>query len=123
VPSYVEWEQYPERKKIAEELMKTKEFSNPPGASSLCIYCHSILTSSEEFQFKPLPDTNPVLIGHRWKQYHEALGLTSIVDYSWEMVKKEKDDMLHVLDFPYNGETRAKNLLADGKITKNEHHL
>ena len=25
-----------------------------------------------EFQFVPLPDTNPVLIGHRWKEYHEV---------------------------------------------------
>ena len=71
----------------------------------------------------PLPKTNPVLIGHRWKEYHEALGLKSIVDFSWEVVQKEKHDMLHLLDFPYNGETRAQYLLGDGKLTSNKHHL
>lgn len=62
-------------------------------------------------------------MGHRWKEYHEALGLKSIVDFSWEMVQKEKHDMLHVLDFPYNGETRPQYLLGDGKLTQNRHHL
>lgn len=78
---------------------------------------------SAEFQFVPLPKTNPILIGHRWKEYHEALGLKNIVDFSWKMVQEEKADMLHVLDFPYNGETRPEHILGDGKITKNEHHL
>jgi sulfite oxidase len=45
-----------------------------------------------------------------------------MVDFSWEMVKKEKANMLHVLDFPYNGETRPEDILADGRLTKNEHH-
>ena len=76
-----------------------------------------------EFQDGPLPKTNPILVGHRWKEYHEALGLANIVDFSWEMVMKEKEDMLHVLDFPYNGETRWKYILSDGKITQNKHHL
>jgi sulfite oxidase len=76
-----------------------------------------------DFQSDPLPKTNPILIGHRWKEYHEALGLKSIVDFSWEMVQKEKEDMLHVLDFPYNGETLPKYILGDGKITQNKHHL
>lgn len=62
-------------------------------------------------------------MGHRWKEYHEALGLKSIVDFSWEMVQKEKEDMLHVLDFPYNGETLPKYIMGDGKITQNKHHL
>lgn len=31
--------------------------------------------------------------------------------------------MLHVLDFPYNGETWSKYILGDGKITDNKHHL
>lgn len=75
-----------------------------------------------EFQFVPLPDTNPILIGHRWKEYHEALGLKYIPDYSWETVLKEKPDMIHVLDFPYNGETRREHLLGD-KLTPNNHHL
>jgi hypothetical protein len=94
---------------------------------SRSVALHSIASiysySHTEFQFVPLPTTNPVLIGHRWKEYHEALGLRNIVDFSWEMVQKEKSDMIHLLDFPYNGETRAEHILGDGKITKNEHHL
>ena len=31
--------------------------------------------------------------------------------------------MLHVLDFPYNGETLWKYILGDGKLTENRHHL
>ena len=58
-----------------------------------------------EFQLKPLPSTNPRIEGVRWKQYHAALGLENIPKESWDLVKKEKaDDMIHVLDFPYNGE-------------------
>ena len=75
-----------------------------------------------EFQFVPLPNTNPVLIGHRWKEYHAALGLSSIVDFSWATVLREKPDILHLLDFPYNGETRRLQLL-EGKITDNKYHL
>ena len=75
-----------------------------------------------EFQFVPLPKTNPVLIGHRWKEYHEALGLKSIVDFSWETVLREKPDMIHLLDFPYNGET-PRSALMEGKVTDNKYHL
>lgn len=55
----------------------------------------------------PLPDSNPVLEGVRWKYYHYALGKTlkDMPRLSWECVKKEKSqDMIHVLEFPYNGE-------------------
>lgn len=74
-----------------------------------CSRCSSIYLSGQppEFQLEPLPKTNPVLEGVRWKQYHAALGptLTDIPKESWETVKKEKAvDMTHVLDFPYNGE-------------------
>lgn len=54
-----------------------------------------------------LPKTNPILEGVRWKQYHYALGKTleKIPDISWDYVLKEKaKDMIHVLQFPYNGE-------------------
>lgn len=58
-----------------------------------------------EFQMVPLPKTNPVLTGERWKQYHSAIGLDHIVDESWRVVQEEKSvDMTHVLQFPYNGE-------------------
>ncbi|KLO08215.1 molybdopterin binding oxidoreductase [Schizopora paradoxa] len=102
---YVEWETAPERKRIATEVLKTKKFTPIP-----------------EFQFVPLPDTNPILIGHRWKEYHEALGLKHVVDFSWETVQKEKPDLIHLLDFPYNGETRPDQLL-EGKITENKYHF
>lgn len=72
----------------------------------------------------PLPDQNPILEGVRWKQYHYAMGetLKDIPDIrydfsqdtlekmatnrsSWKYVKQEKsEDMIHVLQFPYNGE-------------------
>ncbi|KIJ64599.1 hypothetical protein HYDPIDRAFT_175536 [Hydnomerulius pinastri MD-312] len=102
---YVEWEKYPDKKGLAKKILKTHKFTQIP-----------------EFQFVPLPDTNPVLIGHRWKEYHEALGLKSIVDYSWKTVLKEKPDLIHLLDFPYNGETRRDQLLQ-GKITDNKYHF
>ena len=60
-----------------------------------------------EFQLQPIPDTNPRLEGVRWKQYHAALGptLKDVPAESWDIVKEEKaEDMIHVLDFPYNGE-------------------
>lgn len=55
----------------------------------------------------PLPNTNPILDGVRWEQYHATLGATlkDMAQGSWDIVKKEKaEDMIHVLDFPYNGE-------------------
>lgn len=60
-----------------------------------------------EFQFAPLPNTNPILMGERWKQYHTALGPTiePLPGISWKYVQREKsEDMIHVLQFPYNGE-------------------
>ena len=87
---YVEWELYPERKQKVQEWMKKFDF---PGAP--------------EFQLVPLPKTNPILEGDRWKQYHYALGklLKDIPAESWFYVEKEKSpDMIHVLAFPYNGE-------------------
>ncbi|KAI5238835.1 molybdopterin binding oxidoreductase [Aureobasidium subglaciale] len=56
---YVEWEKYPEKAKQAQEVLARYDFSKPP-----------------EFQLVPLPDTNPILEGVRWKQYHYAMGET-----------------------------------------------
>jgi sulfite oxidase len=45
----------------------------------------------------PLPQTNPILEGVRWKQYHYAMGetLVDIPDISWKYVKEEKaEDMV-----------------------------
>ncbi|GAW08827.1 molybdopterin binding oxidoreductase [Lentinula edodes] len=102
---YVEWEQYPEKKALASKVLAASKFTPIP-----------------EFQFVPLPTTNPVLIGHRWKEYHDVLGLKSIVDFSWETVQREKPDLLHLLDFPYNGETKRDQLLQ-GKLTDNKYHF
>lgn len=60
-----------------------------------------------EFQLGPIPDTNPVLEGERWKLWHRAIGgaLTNVPEESWATVIREKHpDMLHLLQFPYNGE-------------------
>ncbi|KAH9876454.1 hypothetical protein J1614_003585 [Plenodomus biglobosus] len=87
---YIEWERYPEKKKQAAEILAQYDFPVPP-----------------EFQMVPLPDTNPVLEGVRWKYYHYALGKTlkDLPQTSWNYVKQEKsEDMVHVLQFPYNGE-------------------
>ncbi|KAF5383482.1 hypothetical protein D9757_006135 [Collybiopsis confluens] len=102
---YVEWEEYPEKKALASKILKASKFTPIP-----------------EFQFVPLPDTNPVLIGHRWKEYHEVLGLKGIVDASWETVQREKPDLIHLLDFPYNGETTRQQLM-EGRLTDNKYHF
>lgn len=51
-------------------------------------------TPIPEFQLVPLPSTNPILLGHRWKEYHLALGpnLNKIHEQSWEIFKQEKRD-------------------------------
>lgn len=78
-----------------------------------------------EFQLAPLPTTNPILEGVRWKQYHHVMGptLKNVPDESWEYVQKEKSpDMTHILQFPYNGEPpRAR--LVETEITPNEDHF
>lgn len=86
------------------------------------LYTLLVANIKTEFQFAPLPKTNPVLVGHRWKEYHAALGLGSIVDFSWQTVQREKPELIHLLDFPYNGETTRPQLLED-KITDNKYHL
>lgn len=100
---YIEWEKYPEKKKQVEEILKQYDFPDPP-----------------EFQLVPLPKTNPILTGERFKQYHYATGLGHLVDTSWQYVLKEKaEDMVHVLQFPYNGEPPGDRLVST-EITRNE---
>ncbi|RYP68167.1 hypothetical protein DL771_006817 [Monosporascus sp. 5C6A] len=98
---YIEWERYPDKKEKAAEVLARHSFPKPP-----------------EFQLVPLPNTNPILGGERWKQYHAALGLERIPNISWDYVQKEKaPDMLHVLEFPYNGEPPR------APITNNRDHF
>ncbi|KAF1850362.1 molybdopterin binding oxidoreductase [Cucurbitaria berberidis CBS 394.84] len=105
---YIEWERYPEKKRKAAEILAQYDFPVPP-----------------EFQLVPLPDTNPVLEGVRWKYYHYALGstLSDIPNISWEHVLKGKSkDMIHVLQFPYNGEPPRERLVKT-EITDNKDHF
>ena len=96
---YIEWEKYPEKKQQAAQILAQYSFAQEP-----------------EFQLLPLPDTNPILDGLRWKQYHVALGptLQGIPDRSWSCVKEEKSpDMIHLLQFPYNGEPPRVSIIQD----------
>ncbi|KAF1980794.1 sulfite oxidase [Aulographum hederae CBS 113979] len=105
---YVEWEYYPEKKAKAFEYMSSKSFPPPP-----------------EFQLGPIPGTNPVLEGVRWKLWHKAMGgpLPAVPDESWDIVLEEKHpDMLHLLQFPYNGEP-PKRLVTAKEITPNNLHF
>jgi sulfite oxidase len=105
---YIEWEKYPEKKKQAEQVLANYDFPVPP-----------------EFQLAPLPKTNPVLTGERWKQYHYAMGptLEKLPQISWDYVLREKsEDMIHVLQFPYNGEPPRERLVAT-EITDNKDHF
>ncbi|GIZ37728.1 hypothetical protein CKM354_000116400 [Cercospora kikuchii] len=102
---YVEWEKYPEKRKECERVMAQYKFPSPP-----------------EFQFAPLPNTNPILEGVRWKQYHYACGpsLQDIPAISWKYVQQEKSaDMITVLQFPFNGEPPRKRLV-ETEITPNK---
>ncbi|KAI3321403.1 sulfite oxidase [Xylariaceae sp. AK1471] len=105
---YVEWEEYPEKKKVAHEILISHKFPPPP-----------------EFQLEPIPGTNPVLEGVRWKEWHRAIGgrLRSVPEESWATVLREKDpNMLHLLQFPYNGEP-PKRLVTEKPITPNPLHF
>jgi sulfite oxidase len=64
---YIEWERYPEKKAQAAALLARYTFPPPP-----------------EFQLGPIPDTNPVLDGLRWKLWHKAVGgpLTNVPEKS-----------------------------------------
>ncbi|KEY68513.1 hypothetical protein S7711_08365 [Stachybotrys chartarum IBT 7711] len=105
---YVEWEDYPDKKEQARRRFARYRFPPPP-----------------EFQLQPLPGTNPVLEGVRWKLWHETMGgvLKGVPEESWRTVLKEKHpDMLHLLQFPYNGEA-PKSLLIKDPITPNPLHF
>ncbi|EHK96728.1 putative Sulfite oxidase, mitochondrial [Glarea lozoyensis 74030] len=105
---YIEWEKYPEKRAQAASILANFKFPPPP-----------------EFQLAPVPDTNPVLEGIRWKLWHKAVGgtLTDVPELSWKVVLKEKHpDMLHLLQFPYNGES-PKRLTTAEPITPNPLHF
>lgn len=78
-----------------------------------------------DYQWGPIPGTNPVLPGDDFKAWHTALGgeLTTVADDSWKTVLKEKHpEMLHLLQFPYNGEP-PKRLTTSQVITPNSLHF
>ncbi|KAL9079658.1 MAG: hypothetical protein Q9157_001490 [Trypethelium eluteriae] len=100
---FVEWEGHNEKKEKAKKILAQYDFHKA------------------KFQLAPLPSSNPILDGNRWKEYHLALGasLRDIPDISWDYVQKEKaPDMLHVLQFPYNGEPPRRRLVED-EVTSN----
>lgn len=100
---YIEWEDYPEKKAKAAEILESRVFPPPP-----------------EFQYGNLPTTNPVLEGVRWKMWHKAVGgpLTSVPEESWLRVVQEKHaDMLHLLEFPYNGEPPKVGIFENGAVS------
>lgn len=105
---YVEWEKYPEKKEKARKILTNQTFDPSP-----------------DFMFGPIPDSNPVLPGDDFKAWHEALGgeLASVPEDSWTTVLREKHpDMLHLLQFPYNGEP-PKRLVTSKAITPNPLHF
>ncbi|KAI4211567.1 MAG: hypothetical protein LQ351_005608 [Letrouitia transgressa] len=105
---YVEWEKYPEKKAKAHKILTLQTF--PP---------------NPEFQLGPIPETNPVLPGTHWKMWHHAVGgeLAPVPEDSWETVLLEKHpEMLHLLQFPYNGEP-PKRLVTAKAITPNSLHF
>ncbi|GFG26092.1 sulfite oxidase, mitochondrial [Aspergillus udagawae] len=105
---YVEWEKYPEKKAKANKILTSQTFNPSP-----------------DFMFGPIPDTNPVLPGDDFKDWHRALGgeLTTVPDDSWRTVLREKHpDMLHLLQFPYNGEP-PKRLVTSKVVTPNPLHF
>ncbi|KAI1817313.1 sulfite oxidase [Poronia punctata] len=105
---YVEWEDYPEKKEKAHDILASHEFPPPP-----------------EFQLQPIPDTNPVLEGNRLTDSYPKVGgrLKTVPEESWSIVQKEKHpDMLHILQFPYNGEP-PKRLVTSKPVTPNELHF
>ena len=104
----MEWEKYPEKKAKAHKILTLQTF--PP---------------NPEFQLGPIPGTNPVLPGTHWKMWHHAIGggLASVPEDSWETVLLEKHpEMLHLLQFPYNGEP-PKRLVTSKVITPNSLHF
>lgn len=72
---YVEWEKEPERCAKAAIILASKAFTPIP-----------------DFQSNPLPTTNPILLGERWKEYHLALGpsLENLPEESWKIAQEEK---------------------------------
>lgn len=105
---YVEWEKYPEKKAKAHKILTSQTFTAIP-----------------DFMTGPIPATNPVLPGEDFKEWHRAIGgeLSDAPEDSWSTVLKEKHpDMLHLLQFPYNGEP-PKRLVTAKSITPNPLHF
>ncbi|KAL7622677.1 hypothetical protein AAE478_008191 [Parahypoxylon ruwenzoriense] len=92
---YVEWEDYPEKKRKAHKILISQ-------------------SSHLRLSFRI-----------RWKLWHRAIGgrLAVVPEESWAIVLKEKSpDMLHLLQFPYNGEP-PKKLITARPITLTSLHF
>lgn len=104
----MEWEKYPEKKAKAHKILTSQTFDRCP-----------------DFIWGPIPGTNPVLPGNDFKEWHRAIGgeLATVADDSWRTVLREKHpDMLHLLQFPYNGEP-PKRLVTSKAVTPNPLHF
>ncbi|KAJ9103795.1 hypothetical protein QFC21_002257 [Naganishia friedmannii] len=79
---FIDWENNPEKKEEATKILEGYVWPSIP-----------------EFQLNPLPATNPILLGHRWKAYHKALGphLADAHEESWKVFKEEKKDNMEDL--------------------------
>ncbi len=104
----MEWEKYPDKKEKAHTILNSQSF--PP---------------NPEFQLGMIPGTNPVLPGTRFTMWHHAIAgeLSDAPEDSWRTVLREKHpDMLHLLQFPYNGEP-PKRLVTAKAVTPTDLHF
>ncbi|KAF5989752.1 hypothetical protein FBULB1_597 [Fusarium bulbicola] len=103
--SYVELEDYPQKKAKAHQRFSRVTFRPPP-----------------EFHLEPLPATNLVFEGKRWRLWHIAIevALDQVPQVGWETGKHP--EMLHLLEFPCNGEV-PESLLTKDYIMPNELHF
>ena len=72
---YIEWEDYPEKKRKAAEILAAHKFPPPPEFQSASLHPPSNGSRSQVltvYRLGPIPDTNPVLEGIRWKMWHKA---------------------------------------------------
>jgi len=71
---YIEWQNCPEKRAKAAEILARHKFPPPPEFQSASfihgfLFFREILTMS---RLGPIPDSNPVLEGVRWKLWHKA---------------------------------------------------
>jgi len=83
--------------------------------------CHAPSKTKPRESFETHPKHQP---GVRWKMWHKVIGgpLTLVPDESWSVLEEKHPEMLHILQFPYNGEP-PKCLITAKTITPNPLHF